>query len=196
MMTHDEFVEKECRLCGTQRCYGVDYCGKYKKEVLGEEDPIQAVYEIIHTPEKMGAAMKHISELMDKHRAEHPEVYAENVETDKYADLGFGESWVSESPEMPDEDRELAETAQEAYDNLIRSLVEAGGEIRELKEMLREAKDALLYMLVLHDSTHGHNMQEVVQILYHLQSDNRWNVQKAKEALKKISEYCEQEDTE
>jgi hypothetical protein len=71
--------------------------------------------------------------------------------------------------------------------------VEAGGEIRELKTMLREAKDALLYMLVLHDSTHGHNMREAVQILYHLQSDNRWNVQKTKEILKKISEYCEQE---
>ena len=121
--------------------------------------------------------------------------------TGKYAfcspsneDLGFGENWVSESPEMPDEDREAAEAAQEAHDNLVRSLVEAGGEIRELKEMLRETKDALFYMLVLHDSTHGHNMQKAVPILYHLQSDNRWNVQKAKEVLKKISEYCEQEE--
>lgn len=95
-----------------------------------------------------------------------------------------------------DFDPEDEEARQEAHDNLVRSLIEAGGEIRGLKEMLREAKDALLYMLVLHDSTHGHNMQEAVQILYHLQSDNHWNVQKAKEALKKISEYCEQEDTE
>ena len=95
-----------------------------------------------------------------------------------------------------DFDPEVEEARQEAHSNLVCSLVEAGGEIRELKEMLREAKDALLYMLVLHDSTHGHNMREAVQILYHLQSDNRWNVQKAKETLKKISEYCEQEDTE
>ena len=115
--------------------------------------------------------------------------------TDKYADLGFGENWVSESPEMSDEDREIAEAAQEAHDNLIRSLVEAGGEICELKTMLCDAKNALLYMLVLHDSTHGHNMQEAVQILYHLQSDNRWNVQKAKKTLKKISDYLEREDT-
>ena len=105
------------------------------------------------------------------------------------------ENWVSESPEMSDEDREIAEAAQEAHDELVRSLIEAGGEIRELKEMLHDVKNALLYMLVLHDSTHGHNMQEAVQILYHLQSDNRWNVQKAKEALKKVSDYLEQEDT-
>jgi hypothetical protein len=93
-------------------------------------------------------------------------------------------------------EEEYESAAEEAHDNLIRSLVEAGGEIREARELLCEAKDALLYMLVLHDSTHGHNMQKAVQILYHLQSDNRWNVQKAKEALKKISEYCEQEETE
>jgi hypothetical protein len=92
--------------------------------------------------------------------------------------------------DISDEECEVA--AQEAHDELVRSLVEAGGEIRELKAMLREVKDALLYMLVLHDSTHGHNMQEAVQILYHLQSDNRWNVQQAKEVLKKISEYCEE----
>ena len=123
MMTHDEFVEKECRLCGTQRCYGVDYCGKYKTEVLGEEDPIQAVYEVIHNSKSNN-------------------------------DLGVGENWVSESPEMPDEDRELAEAAQEAHDELVRSLVEAGGEIRELKDdkkrlifALKEAVTWLDYFL-------------------------------------------------
>ena len=108
--------------------------------------------------------------------------------TGKYAFVSPDDNDVS--------DEEYASAAEEAHDNLVRSLIEAGGEIRELKAMLREAKDALLYMLALHDSTHGHNMREAVQILYHLQSDNRWNVQKAKEALKKISEYCEQEDTE
>ena len=101
------------------------------------------IEEYIHTPEKTGAAMKHISELMDKHRAEHPEVYEVNVEADKYADLGFGENWVSESPEMPDEDRELAEAAQEAYDNLVRSLIEAGGEIDSLKNDKRRLVYAL-----------------------------------------------------
>ena len=73
--------------------------------------------------------------------------------TGKYAfcppsnsDLGFEENWVSESPEMLDEDRELAEAAQEAHDELVRSLVEAGGEIRELKMLLVRALDQL-YLL-------------------------------------------------
>ena len=115
MITHDEFVEKECYLCGTQRCYGIDYCGKYKTEVLGEEDPMRAVYEVIHNSKSNN-------------------------------DLGFGENWVSESPEMPDEDREAAEAAQEAHDNLIRSLVEAGGTIREARELLVRSLE-WLYML-------------------------------------------------
>jgi hypothetical protein len=38
------------------------------------------IEECIHTPEKTGAAMKHLSELMDKHRAEHPEVYIADAE--------------------------------------------------------------------------------------------------------------------
>lgn len=73
--------------------------------------------------------------------------------TGKYAfcspsnnDLGFGENWVSESPEMSDEDREVAEAAQEAHDNLIRSLVEAGGEIREARELLTRSLE-MLYLL-------------------------------------------------
>ena len=99
------------------------------------------------------------------------------------------------SPNEDVDDEEYEDAAQEAHDELIRSLIEAGDEIRELKEMLRNAKDALLYMLVLHDAAHGHNMREAVQLLYHLQSDNPWNVQKAKEALKKISDYIEQENT-
>lgn len=71
------------------------------------------------------------------------------------ADLGFGENWVSESPEMPDEDREAAEAAQEAHDNLVRSLVEAGGEIRELNDdkkrliySLKETLEWLDYFLI------------------------------------------------
>lgn len=70
--------------------------------------------------------------------------------TGKYAfcppsnsDLGFEENWVSESPEMLDEDRELAEAAQEAHDELVRSLVEAGGEIRELNDEKRRLIFAL-----------------------------------------------------
>ena len=89
-------------------------------------------------------------------------------------------------------DEEYGAAVQEAHDNLVRSLIGAGGEIRELKETLREVKDALFYMLLLHDSTHGHNMQEAVPILYHLQSNNGWTVQKTKEVFKKVCEYCEE----
>lgn len=88
-------------------------------------------------------------------------------------------------------DEEYEAVAQEAHDELVRSLTEAGREIRELKEMLREARDAFFYMLILHDSIHGHNMQKVVPILYNLQSNNGWTVQKAQEIFKKIYEYCE-----
>ena len=89
-------------------------------------------------------------------------------------------------------DEEYEAAAQEAHDELVRSLVEAGGEIRELKETLREVKDALFYMLLLHDSTHGHNMQAAIPILYHLQSNNGWTVQKAQEIFKKVCKYCEE----
>lgn len=33
-MTREEFIEQYCTLCGTQRCYGEEYCGKYQQEVL------------------------------------------------------------------------------------------------------------------------------------------------------------------
>ena len=33
-MTKEEFIEQECRLCGTQRCYGEEYCGKYQRMVI------------------------------------------------------------------------------------------------------------------------------------------------------------------
>ena len=89
-------------------------------------------------------------------------------------------------------DEEYEAAAQEVHDELVRSLVEAGGEIRELKESLREVKDALFYMLLLHDSIHGHNTHETVPIIYHLQSNNGWTVQKAQEIFKKSCEYCEE----
>lgn len=73
--------------------------------------------------------------------------------TGKYAfcspsneDLGFGENWISESPEMSDEDREIAEAAQEAHDELVRSLIEAGLKICEARELLTRSLETL-YLL-------------------------------------------------
>ena len=33
-MTREEFIEQECKMCGTQRCYGEEYCGEYQRKVL------------------------------------------------------------------------------------------------------------------------------------------------------------------
>ena len=66
--------------------------------------------------------------------------------TDKYADLGFGEDWISESLEMPDEDREATEAAQEEHNNLVRSLIEAGLKICEARELLTRSLE-MLYIL-------------------------------------------------
>ena len=48
--------------------------------------------------------------------------------------LGFGEGYVSESAEMSDEDKEFAIAAQEAHDNMVRALIEAGAENHALVE--------------------------------------------------------------
>jgi hypothetical protein len=43
-------------------------------------------------------------------------------------------------------DEECDELTQESYDNMVRALVEAGGEIREAKELLARALE-MLYLL-------------------------------------------------
>ena len=148
--------------------------------------PRDYVEECIHTPEKTGAAMKHISELMDKHRAEHPEFYIVNAKT--------GENRGSVVIDPYDAECEAA--AQEAHDNLIHSLIEAGGEIREAKELLREAKDALLYMLILHKAQDPRcNQEKVVPALYMLQSGpDKWTPERVDEVFKKVFDYLEQEE--
>ena len=42
-MTQEEFIELHCKMCGTQRCYGIEYCGLYKRYVLGEHDPLDEI---------------------------------------------------------------------------------------------------------------------------------------------------------
>lgn len=36
-MTREEFIEQHCRFCGSQRCYGEEYCVLYQEEVLGQK---------------------------------------------------------------------------------------------------------------------------------------------------------------
>ena len=43
-------------------------------------------------------------------------------------------------------DEEYDAIAEEAYDNLVHSLIEAGGEIRELRELLTRAYEQLLLL--------------------------------------------------
>ena len=85
--------------------------------------------------------------------------------------------------------------AEEAHDELVRSLIEAGGEIRELKEILREAKDALLYMLILHKAQDPRcNQEKVVPALYMLQSGpDKWTPERADKVFRKIYDYLEKE---
>ena len=97
------------------------------------------IEECIHTPEKTGAAMKHLSELMDKHRVEHPEFHMVDAECES--------------------------AAQEAHDNLVRPLVEAGGEIRELRELLSRAYQQIL--LLGYDS--GFTNQEIADLTNDIQ---------------------------
>ena len=101
---------------------------------------------------------------------------------------------LDDACDLSDEDFEAA--TQEAYDNLVRSLIEAGGEIRELKEMLREAKDALLYMLILHKAQDPRcNQEKVMPALFMLQSEPyNWTIERTDEVFKKIFDYLEQEE--
>ena len=112
-MTHEEFLEKECMNCGTQRCYGVEYCHHYKKLVKGEDSTE------LHPMAKMQRVAKQQILLR---KAIHDE------------ELGLGEEDASESAEMSDEDKEFALAAQEAHDNMVRGLIEAGAENHALVE--------------------------------------------------------------
>lgn len=42
-MTHEEFLDQLCRTCGSQRCYGEEYCGLYKRYVLGQDSELDKI---------------------------------------------------------------------------------------------------------------------------------------------------------
>ena len=46
-MTKEEFIEQECKMCGTQRCYGEECCGKYQKMVVAKEPEAMPAETII-----------------------------------------------------------------------------------------------------------------------------------------------------
>lgn len=92
-------------------------------------------------------------------------------------------------------DEECSELAEEAYDNLIHSLIEAGGEVRELRELLKLANESLLYMLMHDKAIKGLLNEKGVAALYVLQSDG-WSPERAFENFKRVSEYLEKEEEE
>lgn len=115
------------------------------------EDSKLNIEDVIHTPEKTGTAMKHLSELMDKHQKVFGENYNSTVQDDYDPYTG---KYAFVSPDDDTSDEEYEDAAQEAYDNLVRSLVEAGGEIRELNDekkrlifALKEVVEWLNYFL-------------------------------------------------
>ena len=63
-------------------------------------------------------------------------------------------------------DEEYDAIAEEAHDNLVRSLVEAGGEIRELRELLARAYEQL--MLLGYDS--GFTNEEIHKLTNDIKS--------------------------
>lgn len=117
------------------------------------------------------------------------------VEINPYYDSCTGK-YTFDLSEDDISDEELEAAAQEAHDNLVRSLIGAGGEIRELKEMLREAQEALLYMLILHKAQDLRcNQEKVVSALFVLQSEpDKWTPERAEEVFKKIFDYLKQEE--
>ena len=42
-MTHKDFLDQYCTMCGTQRCYGEDYCGLYQRYVLGQNSELDKI---------------------------------------------------------------------------------------------------------------------------------------------------------
>lgn len=52
-MTREEFIEQKCHYCGTQRCYGEEYCGEFQRKVNGVPLTFTSE-EVKHSLEKVG----------------------------------------------------------------------------------------------------------------------------------------------
>ena len=58
-MTREEFYQKNCLMCGSQRCYGDDEsistCGRYEGDIEGIEkkESLQELLEIINREAKL-----------------------------------------------------------------------------------------------------------------------------------------------
>jgi hypothetical protein len=67
-MTREEFIEKHCRLCGSQRCYGEEYCAEYQEKVM--EVPNEFREMLSNKPETLPTNRQWLESLTDKQLAE------------------------------------------------------------------------------------------------------------------------------
>ena len=86
-MTKEEFVEQECKMCGTQRCYGEEYCGKYQRMVLENPAPDKLIWpegveSVFRVPKRVatikicgGAMTFYIDDTMQWQRPTDEQIY-------------------------------------------------------------------------------------------------------------------------
>lgn len=86
-------------------------------------------------------------------------------------------------------DKECDELAQESYDNLVHSCIEAGGEIRELRRLLTIAKDDLLYLLLDGEGYREQLNSQGLFALSVLMNEYGMSKEKVDKDFKEISEY-------
>ena len=99
------------------------------------------------------------------------------------------ESLFTKDKDLSDE--ECDKLAQESHDNLVHSLVEAGGEIRELRRLLTLAKDDLLYLLLDGKGYRQELNDKGLVALSVLMNEYGMSKDKVDKDFKEISEYLE-----
>ena len=88
-------------------------------------------------------------------------------------------------------EKKCDELAQESYDSLVHSCIEAGGEIRELRRLLTIAKDDLLYLLLDGQGYREQLNSEGLVALSVLMNEYGMSKEKVDKDFKEISEYLE-----
>ena len=67
-MTREEFIEQHCRLCGTQRCYGEEYCAEYQEKVMGVPNKFREMFS--NKPNTLPTNREWLASLTDKQLAQ------------------------------------------------------------------------------------------------------------------------------
>ena len=67
-MTREDFIEQYCRLCGSQRCYGEEYCTEYQEKVMGVPNEFRKM--LSNKPEAFPTNRQWLESLTDQQLAE------------------------------------------------------------------------------------------------------------------------------